>query len=354
MANQPVVIKVSPRANDEVGRGRPGKYLAVSMAVILIGVIVTNYWVSGYLNRNTTNFGAWLTHRKWEMLSEQKTPVDVLILGDSTCNQGINPNVIKQEHGLSSLNLCTTGPSALVGDAWMLEEYVRRVGPPKHVIIGHAYDVWFRNLDPSIWPNVPRPGLAYTQSSIKLGKDRVVSALIRQNLPLYSQDLTLKSMLMPNGPKLPGPDALDPNKALVVDALGFYSESGPNLRAVRRDLGRWARKKKYPAFLSSDNKQAIEEVARLADEHDFSVTYVNGPFYDQAYEKPNVKSFVDRQAQVVKAFFKDRPSLRYCRNRHLFPAAMLRNVDHISVEGSIEYTKRVLQLAFAMPDVTCE
>lgn len=348
MANEPAAARTSPRANTERGHGRSGRYLAVSLLATLVGVIVVNYFVAGYLNRKTTNFGAFLIHRKWELLGEQERPVDVLVLGDSTCNQGINTNILQKEFGVSALNLCTTGSSALVGDVWMLEEYIARVGTPKYVVIGHAYDVWYRNLSPAIWANVPRPTLPLAQSSITLGWERILRALVLQNLPLYSQDVTLKRLLLASKDNQPRPE-----KPLIVDEHGFYSEPKAVPRDVRRDLAGWE-KQKLPTYVSKDNKQAIAEVARLSEKHGFQVTYVNGPFYEGAFEKPKLGKFVEQQSKVVKGHIGKYPNLQYCQNRFLYPDTQMCNVDHVNLAASEDYTRKLAPMVLRRPDSGCE
>lgn len=348
MANESAPSKSAPRASIERGQGRSGRYLAISLLVTFCGVALVNYVVAGYLNRKTTNFGAFLIHRKWELLGEQEKPVDVLVLGDSTCNQGINTEILSREFGVSALNLCTTGSSALVGDLWMLEEYLARVGVPKYVVIAHAYDVWARNLSSAIWANVPRPTLPLTQSSIALGWDRIFRAMLLQNVPLYSQDVTLKRLLLASEDSQPRPE-----KPLLVDDTGFYREPKAVPRDVRADLAGWERHK-LNANISKDNKQAIAQVARLADEHGFRVTYLNGPFFEGAHKKPKLAKFVGQQIQAVKEHIGKYPNLKYCGNRFLYPETQMCNVDHVNLAASEDYTRRLAPMVLGRPEAGCE
>jgi hypothetical protein len=316
----------------------------LTVALTLVGVLSVNLLVARYLNHNTSNYGAWLIHHKWEMLADQEKPVDVLILGDSTCNQGINNRVLNQELGVTSLNLCTNGSTAMAVETWMLEEYINRVGAPKHVIIGHAYDVWTRKLDPSVWASIPRRTLAATQSAIHLGSERITQALLLQNFPLYSQDVTLKTLVFGPWRSLFGQDKKSPKRpSFNLDEFGFLAEPGQDRRQLRRDLAFW-KKRKVHVSISKDNEQAIDRVARLAAEHNIDVLYVNGPFHKEAYDTRKVARFVDGMSAELKQRIGRHPSLRYCPKTYLFGDADMRNVDHVNEAASVAYTKQLIPL----------
>src|SRR5262245_5791244 len=119
-----------------------------SVAWSIVGAIavvaILNVAAMGILGAWSTNIGYRLVQEKWDLLMRQRSPVEWLVLGDSSCNQGVVPAVLDEELRTTSLNLCTIGDMMLVGDAWMLRSYLQRVGVPRHVVMVHVYDIWGR------------------------------------------------------------------------------------------------------------------------------------------------------------------------------------------------------------------
>jgi hypothetical protein len=87
------------------------------------------------LEGSTPNRGYWLIQKKWEILRDLEESVDVLVVGDSSCNQGLNNRVLDQQTRLRSMNLCTIGDALLLDDLWMLRDYLRRFPVPRAVVL---------------------------------------------------------------------------------------------------------------------------------------------------------------------------------------------------------------------------
>src|SRR6185503_4361125 len=83
-------------------------------------------------------------------LRAQAAPVDVVFLGDSTVERAIDDQLVGEESGLTALNLGLTGDLGTYGDYAILKRYLRRLPPPRALVVWHAVDVWGRDVDPQL------------------------------------------------------------------------------------------------------------------------------------------------------------------------------------------------------------
>ena len=101
------------------------------------------------------NFAAWwlvetlplshdvhMTREKWQVLRGAGPGIDCLIVGDSSGNFGVAPEVLEAELGWTTRNICTTGRFLSIGNVWMLKEYIALHGVPEHVISVPAVRRW--------------------------------------------------------------------------------------------------------------------------------------------------------------------------------------------------------------------
>src|SRR5438128_2449200 len=126
----------------EIAGPSTARRLIGTIGGVLALVALANTAALFVLSRHPVNHGYKVIGAKWELLREQERPVDWLVLGDSSGNQGVVPAVLSERLGGSSLNLCTVGDLLAVNDAWMLETYIGTVGAPRKVLMVHAYDIW--------------------------------------------------------------------------------------------------------------------------------------------------------------------------------------------------------------------
>jgi len=72
---------------------------------------------------------------------------DFLIFGDSSADGGINANRLEEETGLNSFNFALGGSALVVGNYYILEDYLSRNDAPKYIILMTVYDIWYRGLN---------------------------------------------------------------------------------------------------------------------------------------------------------------------------------------------------------------
>lgn len=117
--------------------------------------LLVNALAAAYLDWRPVNLGYRVIKTKWRLLAAQRRPVGWLVLGDSTGNQGIVPEVLSEKLGGSTLNLCTIGALGAWNDAWMLEAYARVAGAPRHVLVVHTYQAWTHPLNIEAVAQIP-------------------------------------------------------------------------------------------------------------------------------------------------------------------------------------------------------
>ena len=84
-------------------------------------VVALNLAAVVYIWAYSPNRGYWLAAAKWQMLEDLEEPVDTLVLGDSSCNQALIPEVVDEILGGPTINLCTIGDMTV--RLWDLETH---------------------------------------------------------------------------------------------------------------------------------------------------------------------------------------------------------------------------------------
>jgi len=83
--------------------------------------------------------------QKWPLLEIQQEPVDWLIMGDSSCGQGLRPDIFEKNFGGNAINLCSIANATVINDAWQLQRYIEKVGPPKNLVLFYVFHIWERD-----------------------------------------------------------------------------------------------------------------------------------------------------------------------------------------------------------------
>lgn len=311
----------------------------------LLMLVFFNFFALWYLERFSTNYGYWTLHQKWNLLRRLEAPVDWLILGDSSCNQGVSPALFHEQLGVSALNLCTIGNVTALSDLWMLEEYIQRFGVPKGVVIVHVYDIWQRDLDPVLLGQIPRPWGFWEKHTLGdqlLQDSRARQALfLERYVPLVSQRNTLTRILYAVffGKLTPFKEQwhLEPDGFLIAD------QAKPEIAEQDgRDHLDFVRENK--ASVSLVNQVALRNLADIADRYQLPLYLVNSPLIEGlATEKEFQAYLAQLQAQLVEVI---EPSeyTHLIPDLKTFPASQLQTADHLILPGAQEYTEWLIQL----------
>lgn len=310
-----------------------GRLIAVIAGALII-VAVFNVVAGWYLERYTPNTGYLLIRAKWALLANLKKPVDLLILGDSSGNQGVDPETLRDSLGISSVNLCTIGDALVLNDAWMLEEYIGRFGPPKGVLVVHGYDMWSRDINISVLSKIPgswwsrRPDLGFGV------KDRI-RLFLNRYFPLYAETASLGWVIRHPGSAF--------QSRLPVRSDGFMVESTADPDQVKKDAEvhrQFVRHQK--GVLSNVNREALRRMVQLAEANDFNLCLAPGPIYDSLASDSAFQAYFAAVRGTLAAVTASSARTHFLLTAPAtFPAERMQSADHVVWSGAAEFTSHL-------------
>lgn len=336
-----------PPARDRLPRETPvpatrGRLL-LALAVALTVVALLNLAAGLALERFTTNRGYWIVRHKWDLLEALPAPVDWLILGDSSCNQGIMPDLIGQQLGGRAVNVCTLGNMLAVNDAWMLARHIERLGPPKHVLIVHVYDVWHRDpralVDQPLLAKVPLPWGFWRSATppLALTGAQERKLWVARYLPLWAENKTLARWL--RHPTAPGQHEF----LLTADGFMAHARANPaNVRRENRSHLESIRKRRFT--LSQINHQSLVQIRALADQHGFDVYLAPAPLSEGIWRDPDFRRHFAAMTLALETIASESPRMHVLlREPITFPAHQLENADHLVGPAARVYTQQLIR-----------
>lgn len=315
-------------------------HVAVTLAVALMVVAGLNVAALFYLRAFPRNRTYWLVEQKWRKLETLSEPVDWVVLGDSSGNQGVRSDVWSATLNGSSANFCTVADMLALGDAWMLERYVERHGPPKGgAVIVHAYDMWHRPVSDGmrgqLLASVPLPWGFWERLTppVSLGARDMVSLLASKHLPLYSQNTTLANILL-------GADWLHPPH-FQLDASGYMAHLDANPEAVQKDAEvhlEFVRKHTFKP--SAPNLAALLRIRELAEKKRFHVYLATSPLFADLTHDLFWRRYFVKVRKLLEQSAAGSPFLHFVLKIPVtFRADELENVDHATHESAAAYTQ---------------
>lgn len=320
--------------SEVIHRSRPAS-VAATITGTLLTVVLINIGFNQHLASTPHNFGYWLVDYKWNLLERTNQPVDWLILGDSSGNQGVDPDVLEDTLGGEAINLCTIGHGLALNDALMLDEYLRRFPPPRAVIIVHVYDVWHRKMTQPFWARIPSSVTrrASYQPACAEGWRNQIRLFLHRYVPLDTQTKTLQKVLQ--GRKT------DATAEIGYFDEGFLVTSRAYVDSVHDDTaGHLARLETRPEFRMSDgNVAALKTIVALADDHDLPVFIMPAPIYEGLWSNPQIQKYWIDGMEQLQAIAASSPHVHCPLIRPLtFPAEQMQNADHLTAIAARRYT----------------
>lgn len=316
----------------------PGAMVRTALGALAV-LLLANLAAGPFLARATPNEGYRLVAEKWRLVEAQTAPVDWLLLGDSSCNQGLDPAGFRAAGLGTALNLCTIGDLLTQNDAWMLDSVMAHAGPPRRgVVLTHVYDMWHRAPNPSLLGKVPLPWGFWSRgaAAIPLRPEQQRRVLLARYAPLYEESASLATALRA------GPGAWSPGP--VTDAAGFKAEAEANPEAVAKDV------RAHQAFvakahfkLSAANEAGLEALLTAAEAHGFDVYLVNSPLIEGLDADPAFTGYYADVVASLQAHVAGHPRAHLLLAAPMtFPAEQMVNADHLTVAGAARFTARVI------------
>jgi hypothetical protein len=307
-------------------RARP----LLTICVMLAALAAANVSAGAVLRASAVNLGDFVVAKKWQLLAEQSQPVDVLVLGDSACNQGFDAALLERLLGTSSLNLCTIGLMTALGDVWMLREYLEKVGTPKTVLVIHSVSTWNRKLRPAALARIPRPGLVLQQKERPLSQSELLPYFVARYLPLYSQDESLRELLRDRDAWLRVPP---------IDAHGFMLEEDPNPERTAEETQAMLQGARRLARTSAHSLTALSELGALARRHRFDVVVLHAPMHDKLVRAEPFQRAIKTLNRRLRSRLHPSARVQFCPTVLGVGDRYLESSDHLAGPGSALYTE---------------
>lgn len=326
----------------EVLREASGRDVAwVTLGPLLL-VVTVNLAIAMVLLVHPSNRGDWLARAKWQLLldSESREPVDTLILGDSTCNQGLDPDVLGHTLGGGALNLCTTGDKLAVGDAWMLQAYLKRQRAPRRILVMHAYDVWAR--DEGTLRNVSwtigqyRDLFEHAEPPIQWTLGERLLLRLGPWVPLYNQPQASLDVAY-------APLETLGRRRFSITPAGFMAYKRANPKRVARETRDHLRKlptRRGP--ISRINRRALQTLVAVAHQSGAALYVVHAPLFEGLWEAETLRHRHESVSNALEAVLAKSPLARLVsRTPATFSAREMESADHVVGKASTRLTEQV-------------
>lgn len=331
-----MVTEPLPTETEHHRRPRPFRVVVGA----LVAFAACNLAAALYLQRYPVNP---VDHRiadKWDLVDDPGGPVDWIIVGDSSCNQGIAPTVIEEQLGGRAVNLCTTGNLLAVEDAWALAAYLEEHPAPVGVIVGHVPDVWIRgarNLPTGLIRSTPGLADAAERHPPDVGVEiSRLDSLVARWLPMWNRRSSLRALVR-------SPSSLF--VSLESSVAGFFPDldEDANPAEVRADAaGHLDSVADRSVEISDANAAALEAIDELAVAHDFDVHVVTSPMFEDLWNDPTYRAWVRDIVGDVAGLTStlERVQMALC-DPTPFPATLMNNADHVTITAALDYSGAV-------------
>lgn len=307
-------------------------------------LMLCNGFADLFLNYLNSNRGYFLVSLKWKLLQEQTQPVDWLVVGDSSCNQGVIPETLMQQLNGNALNLCTVGSMLTLDDVWMLQQHIHHVGPPRQVVIIHVYDIWHRELEEETLAHLAQIPLSDDEISafepaLELDGGKQVQLFLHRSLPLYAAHRSLEEWIREPI------ESFRESREFIVTKRGFMPRSETNLALFQRDVRNHLKFVSRNAFKLSDiNQRSLMHLRTLADQHQFDVYFAAAPLYEGLYEDRAFRRYFRQMQRSLADFAATSDRLHVILNRPItFEPEDMQNVDHLKAPAAEVYTRRLAE-----------
>ena len=305
------------------------------LGTIIISLLF-NFLAWWYLKDFSANAGYLLIRAKWQLLENLETPVDLLILGDSGGNQGVDPEIISEKTGKSSINLCTIGDAMILNDARMLKVYMDKFGPPRSVLIVHGYDMWSRQKNISVLSKIP--GSWWNgEPTVPLSAKERVRIILNRYFPIYAETKSLAEHILFFWEAFP--------EKLELSDQGFMTELEANPSYVEKDLEvHRLFVRNQDEVISDINKRAIEEIAKLAENYSFNLFIATGPISEKLFNDAGFQRYYTKVQTFLSKLARASTNTEFILKTPVtFPKEQMQSIDHIINAAVPTYTGRLIE-----------
>lgn len=341
--NLPPAPEPKPWLPSESTTGSGPKRLIPTITVAALLLIAANLVAGRIVAKfNTTQM---VIDTKWSLVDSNELKGDGwLILGDSAGNQGLNPEVLADKLGGVFLNLCTIGDMLTLDDAWMLDRWIENEGPPRGVIVVHAYDTWARSPKGTVFALIPGGPPPNATPTLSLPPKERLKYLVVKYAPLLTSNQTIRQIILNPRESLhtltkehtsTQDTQSDPTKN-SMSTLGFLSVPAANPENVRTDAHAHIssiQEQRSPE-MSSANAAGLKVIVDRCKSLGVPLLFVHAPTAQSlAQSTVYIEHFQKVNAQLAKHLAELGWGEIAFTNPVVFPDDQMQNADHL-ITGS--------------------
>jgi len=254
------------------------KGIVISIVVAILFALASNLVGYKYIQAQPISSDAQRTViQGWLGIQKLTKPVDVLLLGDSTCGSNLTPGPVADRLGGKVINLGNTVGSSLLMDAWMLSAYIEKFGAPKTVVVSRSSLGYCFTHTVESMANPPLPWAYWDNyGAVPNWKDGEVRELfIAKYGVLYSDADNLRERLLKVWDLF--------NYSVKAKFPSHYYSAGYNLPKGDMDINAHTPSDYFGKFCYCvDATKAIECMASLAREYHFQLYFTLQAEWDEA------------------------------------------------------------------------
>lgn len=283
--------------------------------------------------------------KKKKILADLTAPVDILFLGDSTMDAGIDDQLFTSLIGQKALNLELNGNLITYGDYRMLENYLQSFPPPKAIVVWHTIDVWQRDLSLTdfffmlpTWTeqmdvimNSMR-NIQWSKPNVVYWPVQYVSQIVHGQLYSLLKSFRYKVWIKKRlSTIVPGIDTVGTIQNLSMNT----SESSQNqLQLQIKGL------KEMSGYVSKDSEYWFNRLVDLAKRNNIRVFAARSPIHEAIVADPQAKKFLDQLNSALTHYFDSLPVTQLeCSNPIFLNMQSRGDKDHVNRDGQIFLTR---------------
>jgi hypothetical protein len=119
----------------------PKVFMALFCFIIVVECVIASFFPS-IQGKSTDSY----IDTKIEIAKRTGLNKDIVILGDSAALMAIDPNRLYADTGLPSISFATVGRMTVMGNYFILKEYLKFNDAPRFIILMNTYEVWHMDL----------------------------------------------------------------------------------------------------------------------------------------------------------------------------------------------------------------
>lgn len=330
---------------DEYSENINIRKLLFILLIVLFCFIGINIYISELVREYDYTIGSL---SKWSILTELDAPVDVLILGDSAASQGIIPEIITEQTGLSAINIATNAQMGYYSDVVMLEDYLRRFGVPKIVILGNTFDVHVRRvvIKQMLYRNfIPSQYWTSEYYDNGLSAIELLEMALYHHFPVISRPTTVRHILTES--LLSRPWNTDSRQ---LTPHGAYLNVNAKPYRFEHEVEIYKQKVLDQLPVTDGYREGINALIKLVSEYQVPLYVVTPPVYKEIVHTEGFSEFIEPRKQLWMEIAEQYDYIVFNPKTIEFDETLMFDANHVMDKGAEIFTLYLIENIWGTSD----